>query len=29
MITVVFLSNPKHFGYDIITDEKDLYFVHR
>lgn len=29
MITVVFLSNPKHFGYDIITDEKDLYFVHK
>ena len=29
MITVVFLSNPKHFGYDIITDEKGLYFVHK
>ena len=29
MITVVFLSNPKNFGYDIITDEKDPYFVHK
>ena len=29
MITVVFLSNPKHFGYDIITDKKGLYFVHK
>ena len=29
MITVVFLSSPKHFGYDIITNEKDIYFVHK
>ena len=29
MITVVFLSNPKRFGYDMSTDEKDLYFIHK
>ena len=29
MITVVFLSNPKRFGYDISTDKKDLYFIHK
>ena len=28
MITVVFASDPKHFGYDIITNENSSYIVH-
>ena len=29
MITVVFGSDPKHFGYDIITNETSPYVVHQ
>ena len=29
MITVVFGSDPKHFGYDITTNESNLFVVHQ